>query len=148
MLHISLITDMIMINLNLPYNCYNYVRKAISCVAGNHCTYSYYNNSYWLTSKGLMTSTPWWSQRTTPHRTNSRSVHIEQTRQQHHNRKSINISSLISIDIPPPNPHICLFSDIYLQVAYTATTNNSCCFINFNWLLILTITFCKNYNFV
>ena len=28
-------------------------------------------------------------------------------------------------------------------VAHTATANNSCCFINFNQFLILTITFCK-----
>jgi hypothetical protein len=79
------------------------MRTVISWIVGSHYTYSYYNrNSYWSTSNVLMTSKPctlWWSQCTTPHTVNSRSVHFEQARQQHHNRKYISICDFISIII-------------------------------------------------
>ena len=141
-----------MINLNLLYNCYKYVRKAISRIVGNHCIYSYYNNnnnSCWSKSKGLTTSTPCTSsrsQRTTPLTTNSRSVHIKQALQQHHNRKFINISNLVSIDISP-RTHTYLDSLIFtyrLHIQPPPTTLAVfISFMNFNQLLILTITFCK-----
>ena len=109
---------MIMINLNLSYKCYRYVRKAISWIVGNHCIYSYYNNnnSYWSKSKALTTSTPcapWRSQWTTTHK---RIVDQSTSNEHGSNITTVRLSVLAIWYqlITPLNPHILWLSDTYL----------------------------------